>query len=358
MRYSLLLLFIFYSCTSVPNKYKNIQHINPSQDYITSFRSADTIAVVVNQNLKDWRKQDWNKSLPISNTIIKIINSYVGIECIESKDTSYSHIIQCDISGELLGAEYITGGYMVTGAKVYGVIKFQAGDFISHLHTFSGLKLPQREVSWFGKAHIWQFTDTIKRGDFYEQIFLFVNEVFGISPLRQAVMDRNSAIAMGAIKVLGKIKDNKAVPILIERLKSGDSQLRITVVYNLGNLQDERAFEPLAQLINNDRDYDVSIAAIYGIRKLDPSRAVDPLLMTMSNRNWQIRKLAVEQLGYIGSVRAVEPLIMMLDDERVYVQRSAYNSLIMIINRKTKSRDKDEWLIWWNENKEQYINTN
>ncbi len=353
MRYLLLLILVVYNCAPVPSRTKNPQHLKPPQGYIKSFQSADTIAVEINQYLEDRR------SIPITGSICEIINTYVGIMCIATEDTTYDYTIKGTIYGKLLYAVY-GGGREATGAQISGSFTFRTKGHQPHIHRFSKTNYPPSQINLFDSDWRINFRKTIRESDLYKQVFLFINEIYGITPLILAVDDKYNHISWGAIYALGTIRNVEAVPAIINSLKSNGAQIRKASAYSLGEIQDKRAFEPLVMVINKDKDSGVSIAAVNAIKKIDPSRAVDILLVTisMSRRSQRIRSAAIKALGEIGDVRVIEPLIKMLDDKNIYIKRDSYNTLRKITNYKaTDSRDKEEWLKWWNNNKGQYSNT-
>ena len=92
-----------------------------------------------------------------------------------------------------------------------------------------------------------------------------------------------STIREEAAWVLGEVKAEKAVAILIEELNYGG--FREAAASALGKLRDPRAVEPLVDMIENSRDVLANRAAIYALGEIKDARAVEPLIKIREDKN-------------------------------------------------------------------------
>jgi HEAT repeat protein len=158
-----------------------------------------------------------------------------------------------------------------------------------------------------------------------------------------------------------ELKSNKDVQGLIQILSIGNLSIRQSAVIALGEIGDERAVEPLIELLkkthqsfNAGIDFDFNIKFLKIIKKalgkigspaLIPllnalkdvdavgalkkigSPAIEPLIQLLNNENDVLRRRAVQTLGLIKDVRAIEPLIQSLMDDDAGVRICAVGAL-------------------------------
>ncbi|GBC91931.1 Phycocyanobilin lyase subunit alpha [bacterium HR15] len=125
---------------------------------------------------------------------------------------------------------------------------------------------------------------------------------------------------------LGELGDPRAVQPLSQTLSQDESPpVRRAAAHALGKLGDPRAVEPLSKAaLNNDKHPDVRVAAVEALGKLGDRRAVEPLSKALINdANRSVRAAAAEALGRLGDKRAVDPLIEAMYDEEVTVREAA-----------------------------------
>jgi len=83
-----------------------------------------------------------------------------------------------------------------------------------------------------------------------------------------------------------------------------------------------------------DKDYWVRKHAVEALGDIGDSRAVDPLIEALKYKNEYVRVDAAIALGKIGDNRAVEPLTNALRDKDSYVRSNAVEALEKIYNKK------------------------
>ena len=185
---------------------------------------------------------------------------------------------------------------------------------------------------------------------------------FIIEPLIQGLKDNNPDVREIAAQILGKRRDEKAVEPLIELLE--DEQLKVQkaaqdALSNIG----EPALDPLIAYINDQNksihSREQAILALGGIGEpvvesliqlLAESAtgfdgfaasalndigkpAVEPLIRTLEDDNPYVRAHAASILGGMRDERAIEPLTEALNDEDERVRTFAKTSLERIANQ-------------------------
>ena len=152
-----------------------------------------------------------------------------------------------------------------------------------------------------------------------------------------------------------------AVPALVDTLnyQGRDSSFaRGGAAEALGEIGDTRAVEPLIQALK-DKDYDVRRHAAEALGEIGDTRAVGPLLQALKDKDDAVRRYGAEALGEvrreaacalgkIKDARAVEPLIQALTDVVGEVRSAAAEALGKIRDARTAQplvralKDKDE----------------
>jgi|GEM_PF-2366057 len=166
--------------------------------------------------------------------------------------------------------------------------------------------------------------------------------------------DKREAVRIAAVKALGRSGDDRAIEPLIEVLKT-DEDLLVgeEAVLALGNFRDLRAVrgvlaalgttngnahEAANKVLKNfgafamppmiealaDLDSDVGRNLIDAFEFIG-APAVDALIATLSNP--QTQGGAMQALGRIKNPRAIQPLIALLKDPEAYVRRDAASAL-------------------------------
>lgn len=121
---------------------------------------------------------------------------------------------------------------------------------------------------------------------------------------------------------------------IFEMLKNKDWRVRTEAAKILGEIKDKRALEPLIKALC-DENSNVRFKARSALKKIDPSwretetakKLVPFFIQALSNKNAEVREEAARVLGEIGDKRAVEPLIKALGDKYLEVRSAAVFSL-------------------------------
>lgn len=121
------------------------------------------------------------------------------------------------------------------------------------------------------------------------------------------------------------------VESLIQDLKDDDNNVRSHAIYSLGQIGDEKAVEPLIQVMDDENErIDVRNHAICVLGEIGDRRAVEPLIQVLKNKEEEtsVRMGATRALAEIGDRRALEPLIQAMNDKDESVRNHAEYALI------------------------------
>lgn len=129
----------------------------------------------------------------------------------------------------------------------------------------------------------------------------------------------NRSAEYNAVKILGSIKDSRAVDPLIALLE------RPRQVINLDSYN--KTFEASAELHNRN----MRRIAVWALGQIGGTRAVDPLIRKLEeDSDDQTRIFAAEGLGKIGDTRAVDSLLYCLRDKSQRLRSVSAHSLSRI----------------------------
>jgi len=108
--------------------------------------------------------------------------------------------------------------------------------------------------------------------------------------------------------------------------------------------------ERLIQNLNSEYR-DLRMSSIWTLGRVKDPRAVQVLINTLGNKDPLMREKAAEALGHTGDLKAVESLISILNDQEETIREAAAGALGKITG-KDFGQDPDKWQKWWAQNKE------
>lgn len=161
----------------------------------------------------------------------------------------------------------------------------------------------------------------------------------GITCLTDCIrFERSGRMITHIISVLGRIKSDDAVPVIIDVLLAthidlydhpepadfvqGEESMRLrcSAALALGKIGDNRAIIPLMSILNNrEENYRLRLAVAESLGKLGDDYAVSPLIEILSDereKSVYLKESVAKALGMLGDIRAIEPLIDMLESKR------------------------------------------
>jgi len=198
-------------------------------------------------------------------------------------------------------------------------------------------------------------------------IMLDLSGIFGNTPRKEAILalaaigspavellikalnDKNTNIRRGALEVLGRIKDSRAIEALIMTLR--DEHMHWEVI-NILKKMGRPTVEPLIGALENKKSR-IRKGAVDALGKIRDVKAVEPLIMSLKDKNPDVRWSVARALGQIRNRKAIEPLIYALLDENSSVQYHAALALEKITGKRF-GENAVEWQEWWEKNKHRF----
>ena len=150
----------------------------------------------------------------------------------------------------------------------------------------------------------------------------------GIDSLIILLKDENSRVRASVARGIGKLKNPDAVLPLIELLDDKDHMVRISVIEALGEIRDMSALPYLLRLLR-EKDPELKKITIRTLSKLafNQVQAIEilkELLPLLSDRDWGVRKAALEILGRFSEKEVKEYIVKVAEtDEDEVVRKTA-----------------------------------
>jgi HEAT repeat protein len=149
----------------------------------------------------------------------------------------------------------------------------------------------------------------------------------GIDPLVAALEDDKVTVREAAIRVLGQMKDPRAIEPLISTLKDSEVGVRVAAVEALGQMKDPQAVKlsVVALLQYESLLGPLSRAELKAVQRVFlniGSPAVNPLVEGLKGSNAKVYIAAAHTLGLLKDPRAIDPLLVALGDKKERVRDS------------------------------------
>jgi HEAT repeat protein len=176
-----------------------------------------------------------------------------------------------------------------------------------------------------------------------------------VEPLISALADPSGTVRYQAGFALGKICRFYGFESLEAAAASENWQVRKMAVLALGETENAKAAETLIGALGDEQP-EVRASAAFACGKLEDPGAVDSLIAALDDVYVSVREESACALMKIGDARAVEPLVHNLQQEKNrLVKNFMKNALAEITGeRDGKNFDPEQWLNWWQHNKENY----
>ncbi|HII06056.1 MAG TPA: hypothetical protein HA349_01690 [Methanotrichaceae archaeon] len=164
-----------------------------------------------------------------------------------------------------------------------------------------------------------------------------VGDPKAIDPLTEVVReDDDKSTRYYAARALGYIGDTRAVDLLIDALEDEEGRVRHNSAEALGNLHETWEIGAVAAVVPlidalKDEDEWVRVSAAYSLGKIGDERATDPLIEVMEEDvHTGVQGWAAYALGMIGDRSAIEPLRAARGNENEWVRNMATDALTLI----------------------------
>jgi nucleotide-binding universal stress UspA family protein len=128
--------------------------------------------------------------------------------------------------------------------------------------------------------------------------------------LREAVVSNKMDIVEGMLEEIGRSKLKEAIPLLIEYLKSTESNiLRNSIAITLSDIGSEEAIEPLIEMINHPKTLGARGTLLYALKPFDCSGHLETLVYHLITGNFEVQLQAYQLIEVINSVISDEVLL-------------------------------------------------
>ncbi len=152
------------------------------------------------------------------------------------------------------------------------------------------------------------------------------NDPSTIAPLLNAypTIVPESKVAM--LDAIGRMPDPRFTTCILG-LKDDVETVRVQAATTLGLLKNDRAIEPLKNLLNKDASKNVKVAAAYSLAQLGAEGMGDVLLGMMNETDVNIKEKVIRALTTIGDKRAIPLITKLLNDPDQRIKYASYNAL-------------------------------
>ena len=157
-----------------------------------------------------------------------------------------------------------------------------------------------------------------------------------LAMLAQRINEPDNMARSALARLLGQHATPQYVPLLLRLLKGSDRSLHREAVRALGRLKDQRACEPLAEMVATGRDYQAAEA----LKEIGPA-AEEAVLRLFQEKHFDTRRQACEILHRIGTRRSLEALreaALSSDDMLASTARSALEEIQARLEMETEER--------------------
>ncbi len=133
------------------------------------------------------------------------------------------------------------------------------------------------------------------------------------------------------VDILGDIRDQRAVPVLINALSDPDENIRVASAEALGKIRDPRAVDALLACLQRADQGWLDYAAAEALGEIGDERALGPLMAALGRIT--LREPVLEALGKIGNENTLAPLVAGLSDPLRIVREVSMAALLAIYRK-------------------------
>jgi HEAT repeat protein len=148
-----------------------------------------------------------------------------------------------------------------------------------------------------------------------------------------------------AARILGRLRDRRAVPALLQALKIGDEDLRAAAAWSLHQLHDPGALNELLHELER-KDNSIQPYLAFSLGGYQDSRVVPTLIKLAAHNSPEVAFQAVWALGEAGDKTAILPLRRLYSKKDLLLKAAAETALRRIGGPVRKMTSVWSWLGW------------
>lgn len=201
-------------------------------------------------------------------------------------------------------------------------------------------------------ARLAKLADELEREPQVRSIFFMANrlEWYGepaIDPFIGLMKSDRPEVRIAAIRALGRLADEKAVPHLIEALADPSGDIRVRAVEALGIIRPTSATAPLLARLDDPEAY-IRVEAMKSLACLGSEAIVGKAGQYIRSDATWARSRTIDALGILGSAGALNLILEGLNDQDPYVRRRSVIALLQTGSDRAcdglaKARGDDDW---------------
>ncbi len=158
--------------------------------------------------------------------------------------------------------------------------------------------------------------------------------LYALPYLAELTKDSNAELALFATQIIGRLKEPSSVKILLPLLEHPDPNIVQTSVEALGQLHVREAVPSIVRLLKADMW--IQFAAVQALGNIEDERAVEPLLELSENEI--LMEAAIEALGKIASPSCLKPLLdLFFQFDRVSLRDRVLLTLASVAERHSQA---------------------
>lgn len=138
--------------------------------------------------------------------------------------------------------------------------------------------------------------------------------------------DENGPVRWYAVKSLGKLKDRRAIPAILEAVNDVDTEVREDVVQAFGRIGGKDLVEPAVKMLDDDF-ISVRVAAVMAVESFNDPRGNKAIVRMLEDPEPSVRRTAARSLGNLGDTSNIPALEKLLTDPNRKVRIVAGNAL-------------------------------
>lgn len=155
----------------------------------------------------------------------------------------------------------------------------------------------------------------------------------------EGLKDENIGVKISLIWCIGNLNDERGVKPLISLLDDEGRGIRGASEYNLVNLKDHASQQLIASLNSDSKN--IRRSAVFALGDIECYEAFNPLIKSLKDEDWNVRFKAIIALGKLGDEKSIEPISQCLEDKSANVRRKAAE-VIGILSLGEKIPNKEE----------------